>query len=68
MNIYVNALNARIAGVGGDPHRLRLEIVERGLMDDDPQTSVTVLRALPELGVQLSIDDFGTGCSSRAYL
>jgi diguanylate cyclase (GGDEF)-like protein len=52
---------------GVDPQRLRLEIVESGLMED-PQTSVAALHALRELGVQLSIDDFGTGYSSLAYL
>ncbi|WP_114969775.1 putative bifunctional diguanylate cyclase/phosphodiesterase [Rhodoferax ferrireducens] len=52
---------------GVDPRRLRLEIVESGLMED-PQHSVAVLHALGQLGVQLSIDDFGTGYSSLAYL
>ncbi len=52
---------------GVDPQRLRLEIVESGLMQD-PHSCVAVLRGLRELGVQLSIDDFGTGYSSLAYL
>ncbi len=52
---------------GVAPQRLRLEIVESGLMQD-PHSSVAVLHALRALGVQLSIDDFGTGYSSLAYL
>ena len=52
---------------GVDPQRLRLEIVESGLMED-PKNSIAVLHALRELGVALSIDDFGTGYSSLAYL
>jgi len=52
---------------GVAPQRLRLEIVESGLMED-PKSCVAVLHALRELGVQLSIDDFGTGYSSLAYL
>ncbi|MDP3702666.1 MAG: EAL domain-containing protein [Hylemonella sp.] len=49
------------------PERLRMEIVETGLMQD-PEHSVAMLHALRSLGVQLSVDDFGTGYSSLAYL
>lgn len=49
------------------PSRLHLEIVETGLMQD-PERGVAMLHALRALGVQLSIDDFGTGHSSLAYL
>ena len=47
--------------------RLRLEITESSVMDD-PDSVLPVLHALRALGVQLSIDDFGTGHSSLAYL
>ena len=58
----------RLLGQHGVPaQRLRLEIVESGLMED-PQNSVAVLQGLRDVGVQLSIDDFGTGYSSLAYL
>lgn len=52
---------------GVAPQRLRLEVVESGLMDD-PQASIAELRALRDMGIGLSIDDFGTGYSSLAYL
>ena len=52
---------------GVDPARLRLEVVESGLMDD-PAASIAELRALRDMGIGLSIDDFGTGYSSLAYL
>jgi diguanylate cyclase (GGDEF)-like protein len=50
-----------------DPTKLRLEIVESGLMQDT-HTSIALLHRLRDMGVQLSIDDFGTGYSSLAYL
>jgi diguanylate cyclase (GGDEF)-like protein/PAS domain S-box-containing protein len=49
------------------PASLELEITETSMMVDPPQ-ALDVLRALRELGVQLSIDDFGTGWSSFAHL
>ncbi len=49
------------------PERLRMEIVETGLMQD-PEHSVAMLHALRDLGVHLSVDDFGTGYSSLSYL
>jgi EAL domain-containing protein (putative c-di-GMP-specific phosphodiesterase class I) len=35
---------------------------------DDPTLAVEVLGALHDLGIQTSVDDFGTGQSSLAYL
>lgn len=64
---FIGRVSQLIALHGVDPKRLRLEVVESGLMDD-PQRSVAVLHALRNLGCGLSIDDFGTGYSSLAYL
>ncbi|MFK3796923.1 EAL domain-containing protein [Pseudomonas sp. NPDC088444] len=47
--------------------RLELEITERVLLDH-AQGAVSALTALRTLGVRLSLDDFGTGFSSLAYL
>ncbi len=49
------------------PQRLQLELTETGLMASGPDP-VQMLHALHAVGVGLSIDDFGTGHSSLAYL
>jgi diguanylate cyclase (GGDEF)-like protein/PAS domain S-box-containing protein len=46
---------------------LELEITEPAVMHD-PERTLLVLQQLHELGVQLSIDDFGSGYSSLSYL
>jgi diguanylate cyclase (GGDEF)-like protein len=46
---------------------LKLEITESAMMDN-PLQAVEMLTELREMGVKLSIDDFGTGFSSMAYL
>jgi diguanylate cyclase (GGDEF)-like protein len=52
-------------GVSGD--RLECEISEHTVMAD-PVRATEVLARLRALGVRLSLDDFGTGHSSLAYL
>ncbi len=48
-------------------HQLELELTERVLIDDTPQTE-TLLTILRDLGFGLSVDDFGTGYSAMSYL
>jgi diguanylate cyclase (GGDEF)-like protein len=50
-----------------DPSRVVLEITE-GVLIDDPLTAKARLEDLRRLGVQLALDDFGSGYSSLAYL
>jgi len=52
---------------GLDPHLLELEITESVLMRD-VDSSTEILSNLKNLGVQLAVDDFGTGFSSLSYL
>lgn len=46
---------------------LELEVTETALMSD-PQQAAEICRQLRERDIELSIDDFGTGHSSMAYL
>jgi diguanylate cyclase (GGDEF)-like protein len=49
------------------PGMLCLEITESALMED-PRSAQSTLRKLRDLGIATSIDDYGTGYSSLAYL
>lgn len=48
-------------------HLLKLEVTE-GVLLDDPAGMVKLLRDFKSRGVELSLDDFGTGFSSLSYL
>ncbi|TDC42791.1 bifunctional diguanylate cyclase/phosphodiesterase [Micromonospora sp. KC213] len=52
---------------GVPPQRLTLEIKESGVLDGTDRP-IPALRRLRDLGVRLSVDDFGTGDSSLAHL
>lgn len=56
-----------IAEAAIDPATVCLEITESMIMQD-PELAIATLRELKVLGLQISIDDFGTGFSSLAYL
>jgi diguanylate cyclase (GGDEF)-like protein len=62
---------ALISGLLGeynvDPSKVELEITENAVMED-PDQAIALLSELAALGVVLSVDDFGTGHSSMAYL
>jgi diguanylate cyclase (GGDEF)-like protein len=52
---------------GLPPSRLELELTESSLIEDNSEV-YTVLKALRSQGVQISLDDFGTGFSSLSHL
>jgi EAL domain-containing protein (putative c-di-GMP-specific phosphodiesterase class I) len=60
-------IRAKLEDYGVPPESLTLEITESAMMTD-PVRAREVLIALDEMGVSLSIDDFGTGFSSLGYL
>lgn len=64
---YEQWLLDEIDVLGIDPSRITLEITESALLAD--QASVAVrLAKLREAGLEIAVDDFGTGYASLAYL
>jgi EAL domain-containing protein (putative c-di-GMP-specific phosphodiesterase class I) len=63
----VEMVQSALEDVDLSPSSLELEITETTAMQN-AEVTVEVLRALRELGVGISIDDFGMGYSSLNYL
>ena len=63
----VQRVRATLDETGLPPEQLELEITESTAMQS-PEISVRVLGELKKLGIRISLDDFGTGHSSLAYL
>ena len=66
-NDIVGKLKRLLSDCAMDATRLSLEITETSYIDR-PETTLRVLNALKDLGVQLWLDDFGTGHSSVMHL
>lgn len=64
---FADQMRDLLAEHGVDPTQFELEITERILLGDDPQTLET-LKELREIGFRIALDDFGTGYSSLGYL
>lgn len=60
-------LDQVFAETGVNPHCIELEITE-GILMETTSNNTSLLHALKERGVKISIDDFGTGFSSLSYL
>ncbi len=63
----LDVLNQVLRETGLPPELLDLEVTENFLLRQ-PEVTLPKLRQIREMGVQLSMDDFGTGFSSLSYL
>lgn len=64
---FVDMVMASISRTGVRPQRLKLELTE-SLLADRMEITIEKMGMLKELGVTLSLDDFGVGYSSLSYL
>ncbi|WP_328291499.1 putative bifunctional diguanylate cyclase/phosphodiesterase [Kineococcus sp. NBC_00420] len=62
-----NRVAATLARHDLDPQLLKLEVTETAVMTD-PERATVLLHALCDLGVAISLDDFGAGYTSLAQL
>lgn len=60
-------LTTLLTSCGIDPHRVNLEITEASSIEC-PEETEDVVRAIKKLGMQIWLDDFGTGHSSITHL
>ena len=63
----VGLVHSILLETGLAPERLELEITE-GVLIEDFDRGLALLRRLKALGVRISMDDFGSGYSSLSYL
>ena len=52
---------------GLEPRWLELEVKENIMLEDE-ETTIGTLRRLSDMGVHISIDNFGTSCSNFSYM
>ena len=63
----ISDLKTILQETGFDASKLELEITEREMMAN-PEATILILNEIKKLGISISIDDFGTGHSSLAYI
>jgi EAL domain-containing protein (putative c-di-GMP-specific phosphodiesterase class I) len=64
----VGLVEEALADAGLEPESLELEVTENNFVNLDERPVAKMLKRLTKRGVQFSIDDFGRGYSSLAYL
>ena len=65
--LFMTSLRRALDDSNAPAHCLELEITESMAMTD-PEMLIKILQQIKQLGVQISIDDFGTGFSSLSHL
>jgi len=65
---FETVVSAVLAETGLPAEQLCLELTENLFVDHTKQKVSTTLAALSKLGIQLALDDFGSGYSSLGYL
>lgn len=64
---FVTELREQLRVTGAVPHRIKLELTESLLLQDEEHV-IALMHELRGMGVALSLDDFGTGYSGLGYL
>ncbi|WP_296353480.1 EAL domain-containing protein [Ramlibacter sp.] len=64
---FVDEVTTAIRASGVRPDRIKLELTE-SLLADGIDVTIAKMGSLKDMGVQLSLDDFGIGYSALAYL
>ena len=65
--LFVPQLHEAVAAAGLPPDSLVLEVTEESFIAE-PERARELLQDVRDYGVQIAIDDYGTGFSSLAYL
>ena len=63
----IDFLKAKLAEHKISPELIYLELTETSMMSH-PEQALETLRAIREIGIKISVDDFGSGYSSLSYL
>ena len=64
---FVTQVTQVLKETGADPTRLKLELTE-SVVIEEVEATIARMQTLKALGISFSMDDFGTGFSSLAYL
>lgn len=64
---FIDEVVSSVRRAGIPPDRLKLELTE-SLLADNLEATIARMRSLKDMGVRLSVDDFGIGYSSLSYL